>query len=259
MSFEYKGLSVHAEVIGSGKPLLILHGWGSSGAVMRPMAQSLALEQSRHLVDFPGFGRSSPPAEAWSVDDYADLVAAYIRHLDAGPVDLLVHSFGGRVALKLCARPEGKDLVGKVLITGGAGMKPRRKPMYYVRKWTASVLKAPIVLVPGPYTDAAHRWLRTTRAWKALGSGDYKTLDGVMRQVFVKTVTEFLEPCLPRIPHSVLLLWGADDDATPLYQAERMRDGIADAALVTIDAAGHYAFLDQPAKFRLIAEAFFKA
>lgn len=258
MSFEYKGQSVYVEIIGSGKPLLILHGWGSSGAVMRPMAQSLGLDQSRHLLDFPGFGRSSRPDEAWSVDAYADLVAAYIRHLDAGPVDLLVHSFGGRVALKLCARPEGKDLVNKVLITGGAGMKPRRKPMYYVRKWTASVLKAPIVLVPGPYKDAAHRWLRTTRAWTALGSGDYKTLDGVMRQVFVKTVTEFLEPCLPHIPHSVLLLWGVNDDATPLYQAERMRDGLANAALVTIDAAGHYAFTEQPGKFRLIAEAFFK-
>jgi pimeloyl-ACP methyl ester carboxylesterase len=256
MSFAYKGLPVHIETIGSGKPLLILHGWGSSGAVMRPMAQSMALDRSRHLLDFPGFGQSPSPAEAWSVDDYADLVAACIRHI-GGPVDLLAHSFGGRVALKLCARPEGKELVDKVLITGGAGMKPRRKPMYYIRKTAANLLKAPIALVPGTHKDAVHRWLRTTRVWKALGSGDYKTLDGVMRQIFVKTVTEFLEPCLPEIPHSVLLLWGAEDDATPLYQAERMRDGIADAALVTIEQAGHYAFLDQPGKFRLIADAFF--
>lgn len=259
MIFDHNGLAVHVETIGSGNPLLILHGWGSSGMVMRPIASSLKVDRTRHLIDFPGFGKTPAPPAPWSVDDYADLVAAYIRQLDAGPADLLAHSFGGRVALKLCARTDAASLVGKVLITGGAGMKPRRKPMFYVRKTLATVLKAPIALVPSAYKDRAHQALRSTRLWKSLGSGDYKTLDGVMRNVFVKTVSEFLEPCLPRIPHPVLLLWGADDDATPLYQAERMRDGLTNGALVVIDHAGHYAFLDQPHRFRLIAEAFYNA
>jgi len=79
-----------------------------------------------------------------------------------------------------------------------------------------------------------------------------------MRETFVKTVTEYLDSSLPSISQDILLLWGKNDDATPLYQAKRMEKGLKNAALVTIDQAGHYAFLDQPQKFKIISEAFLK-
>ncbi len=79
-----------------------------------------------------------------------------------------------------------------------------------------------------------------------------------MRETFVKSVTEHLDNCLPHIPHEVLLLWGRNDEATPLYQGQRMEKGIKNAALVTIDNADHYAFLDRPKHFASIARAFFE-
>jgi len=78
-----------------------------------------------------------------------------------------------------------------------------------------------------------------------------------MRQTFVKSVTEHLDQLLPDIDNEILLLWGENDDATPLYQAERMEKGLKNSALVVIDHAGHYAFLDKPKRFAAIAEAFF--
>jgi len=259
MQFHYGGLSVHVETLGEGKPLLFLHGWGVSGKVMRPLAASLKVNRTIYLIDLPGFGQTPSPPFPWRIDDYADLVAAFIRHLNVGSVDILAHSFGGRRTLKLCSRPADSPLVKSILITGGAGMKPRRKPTFYIKKYTAKTLKAPLQLLPQPLRDAALGKLRGTALWKALGSSDYQTLQGVMREVFVKTVSEYLEPCLPQIPQSTLLLWGLNDDSTPLYQAERMRDGMPNAALVTIEGAGHFAFLDQPHKFKAIAEAFFNA
>lgn len=80
-----------------------------------------------------------------------------------------------------------------------------------------------------------------------------------MRETFVKTVTEYLEPTLGKITNEVLLLWGANDSSTPIYQAKRMENGIKNAALVVIEEAGHYAFLDRPAQFALIAKAFYEA
>jgi pimeloyl-ACP methyl ester carboxylesterase len=171
---------------------------------------------------------------------------------------LLVHSFGGRIALKLCARDKAQPLIGKVLITGGAGMKPKRSFNYYLKKYTAKALKAPFAILPGSLRQKGLDKLRQTALWKSLASSDYSKLSGVMRETFVRTVTEYLEPCLPRIPHEVLLLWGRNDEAAPLYQAERMEKGIENAALVVIDHAGHYAFLDRPAHFVSIAKAFFK-
>jgi pimeloyl-ACP methyl ester carboxylesterase len=239
-------------------PLLILHGWGSDKQVMMPLAKELADIRDCYVLDLPGFGNSSVPQEVWYVDDYADLIQQFIQDLEIGTADLLVHSFGGRIALKLCARTEAKQFIGKVLITGGAGMKPKRDLSYYAKKYTAKLLKAPFYILPSNMRSKALNKLRQTSLWKALGSSDYNKLSGVMRKIFVQTVTEYLEPCLPDIPHEVLLLWGENDEAAPLYQAERMEKGIENAALVIIDHAGHYAFLDRPSHFASIAKTFFK-
>jgi pimeloyl-ACP methyl ester carboxylesterase len=149
--------------------------------------------------------------------------------------------------------------LGKVLITGGAGMKPKRPLKYYLKSYTAKTLKAPFMILPGNLRDRSLQWLRTTPAWKALGSSDYQNLSEIMRITFVKTVTEYLENCLSSIDHEVFLLWGKNDDATPLYQAQRMEEGIKNATLVSIENACHYAFLDQPQQFNAIAKAYFSA
>lgn len=256
--YHYKNLPVRYQKIGEGKPLIILHGWGSNGQVMMPLAGQVSALRSCYVIDLPGFGNTPAPDQPWSVDNYADLIQAFIQDLQLGEADLLVHSFGGRIALKLCGRDDAKSLIGKVLITGGAGMKPKRSPKYYFKKYTAKTLKAPFVILPGALRQKALQKLRQTVLWKSLGSSDYSKLSGVMRATFVRTVTEYLEPCLPNIPHEVLLLWGRNDEAAPLYQAERMEKGIKNAALVVIDNAGHYAFLDRPAHFVAISKAFFE-
>ena len=258
--YQYQNLSISYNRTGLKQehPLIILHGWGSSKQVMMPLAKELSELRDCYVLDLPGFGNSSVPQHSWSIDDYADFVQQFIQDLGIEQADLLVHSFGGRIALKLCARPTSKDLIQKVLITGGAGMKPRRDWSYYFKKYTAKTLKAPFYILPSNLRGKALNWLRQTPIWKALGSSDYSKLSGVMRDTFVKTVSEYLEPCLPKIPHEVLLLWGRNDEAAPLYQAERMAEGIEHAELVVIDHAGHYAFLDRPSHFASIAKAFFK-
>lgn len=160
--------------------------------------------------------------------------------------------------LKLLSDSNTSTLFDKVLITGGAGMKPKRGLGYYRRLYTAKLLKAPFLLLPGSLREKSLAWLRQTAVWKSLGSGEYKELSGVMRETFVKTVTEYLEPTLPKIQQEVFLLWGENDDATPVYQAKRMDDRLKNSALVTIPDAGHYAFLDQPQKFLAIAKAYFE-
>lgn len=239
-------------------PLLILHGWGSNKQVMMPLAKELSDIRDCYVLDLPGFGNSSVPQEAWDIDDYADLIQQFIRDLEIVTTDLLVHSFGGRITLKLCARDKDTQLIGKVLITGGAGMKPKRDFSYYIKKYTAKLLKAPFYILPSNMRSKALNKLRKTSLWKALGSSDYSKLSGIMRDTFVQTVNEYLEPCLPKISHEVLLLWGENDEAAPLYQAKRMEKRIKNAALVVIDHAGHYAFLDRPSHFASIAKAFFK-
>lgn len=50
-----------AEVLGSGAPVVMLHGWAMSGRVWRALAESLAEEYAVWLIDLPGHGRSTWP------------------------------------------------------------------------------------------------------------------------------------------------------------------------------------------------------
>lgn len=244
---------------GQGEPLLILHGWGVDSSVMVPLMNRLGSLRRCIALDFPGFGESPPPPVAWGVDDYAAMVREFMSAVALERCDILAHSFGGRVTLSLLAADPAGTAFSKILITGGAGMKPRRTWKFYYRRSLASLLKAPTYLLPTSLRAGALDRIRRTKIWKSLGSSDYQKLQGTMRETFVKTVNHFQEPLLPSIKHPILLLWGADDPATPLYQAQRLEQGLTNAALVTIDRAGHYAFLDQPAQFGAIAEAFFKS
>jgi len=255
--YNYNELSVATYTVGEGKPLIILHGWGSSSAVMMPLAQKLSAYRTCVLLDLPGFGETPEPPRAWAITDYADMVETFVNETYPGKeADFLVHSFGGRVLLKILSRPIQDIRIGKIIITGGAGLKPRRSLKFHVKRLSAKLLKMLIKLVPTSRRDAAMNKLRNTPLWKSLGSSDYRQLSGVMRETFVKSVTEFFDDELHKIDKEVLLLWGKDDAATPIDQAQRLEKGIENSALVEIDDAGHYAFLDQPSKFVAIVRAY---
>ncbi|REL24554.1 alpha/beta hydrolase [Rhodohalobacter sp. SW132] len=255
--FQYNGAETTWYQKGEGKPLIILHGWGSSSDVMKPAADKLSGIRNCVLVDLPGFGKSPEPPEAWGIGDYADMVSSLVRNeFPNQPVDYLVHSFGGRIILKLLSEQKRTLQIEKVIITGGAGLKPKRSLKFHVKRITAKLLKLPVKLVIPSKRETWMNRLRNTALWKSLGSSDYSKLSGVMRETFVKSVTEFFDDRLDEIPDEILLLWGTDDDATPMDQARRLEKGLKNSALVEIENAGHYAFLDQPAKFTAISRAY---
>ena len=254
-SFEDNSLAWHT--IGQGKPLLMLHGWGSSSKALHPLALKLQKIRTCYLLDMPGFGESPEPNASWSVDDYADIIEAFIKKtFPEDGIDLLAHSFGARVAIKLLGRKSVKEKIDKVIFTGAAGLKPKRKPNYYIKKYTAKTLKLPFYLLPGTWREKGLNRLRKTSVWKMLGSSDYQQLSGVMRETFVKTVTEYLDRDITRIEQEILLLWGENDKATPLEQGKRMESGFQQSTLIVIENAGHYAFLDRPAHFASIVKAY---
>jgi len=255
--YRYKELDIAYYTIGDGKPLIILHGWGSSSAVMIPLAKKLAGHRACVLIDLPGFGESPDPNTAWDVGDYSDMVLELVREKYPGKsVDFLVHSFGGRILLKILSMDTLPIQIEKMIITGGAGLKPKRSLSFYIKRLTAKLLKLPVKLIIPSKREAVMNRLRETALWKSLGSSDYQKLTGVMRKTFVKSVTEFFDDRLAGIDDEILLLWGKDDSATPIDQAKRLEKGLKNSALVEIENAGHYAFLDQPSQFKVIARAY---
>lgn len=221
-----------------GKPLLLLHGWGCDASTMRRVFFYFA-DKGRDVIaiDFPGFGRSPAPPAAFTIYDYAAITARFLETLGIREPDVIAHSFGGRVAIILASRA----LTGRVLITDGAGVKPRRGLGYYFKVGTYK-LKRKLGFKP-----------------KNAGSDDYRALPDDMKRVFVHVVNDYLDGLLTEINRPLLLVWGEKDRDTPLYMAKRIRKKARDCAVIVMKDCGHFAFLENFAEFVTIADAFFEA
>ena len=248
------GVKLYYERTGSGAPLLLLHGWGGKAASFLPVTRDFSAARTVYAVDFPGHGNSPEPPEPWSVTEYMELIWAFMRRMDIVGCDIIAHSFGGRVALLLAATyPEG---VGRMVLTGCAGLLPRAGGRRSMRARAYRALRA---LADNALT---RRLLgEHMDAWREalvqrFGSADYRALSPTMRPTFNRIVRQDLRPILPKVRASVLLIWGVNDDSTPLWLGEEMEREIPDAALIRLEGCGHFAYLERYADFRAIAWKF---
>ena len=248
-SFDYEDLHLETSGPGDGAPVLLLHGWGSSAALMRPVAQALEDRYRIYNLDLPGHGHSPAPPEPWGVPEHAALIRRLIEERIGAPVTIVGHSNGGRIALFMASDPEMAPLVHRLALISPSGIPTRRGASYYVRKYLARALKAPFAVLPPRLRDFGLDWLRHSLVWRALGSSDYRQLQGVMRETFVKTVNCYLQDRVHRITAPTLLFWGDHDEAVQRYQMQVLVARIPDAGLVVLEGAGHYGYLNDPDTF----------
>lgn len=250
---EIDGLRLHYAESGNenGMPVVLMHGWGCNLSTVRSIAA--ILEPGMHVfnVDLPGHGQSDEPSDVWGVDAYTRLIEKFIERLGLKHVTLIGHSFGGRIGILLSSR---NDCVRKLVLVDAAGIKPKRKPKYYLKVYSYKTLKHILPLLFGKKIGG--RLLEKYRG-KA-GSADYRNSSPMMRAVMSRCVNEDLKSVMPRIKAPTLLIWGSDDTATPLSDAKTMERLIPDAGLVNFPGCGHYSFLDNPGGFRAVMREFFK-
>lgn len=256
MYIEANGCRVYFEEAGKGAPLLLLHGWGVSGEIFRPLFFRFAKNRHVRVLDFPGFGLSPAPdisgapdvpgENVWGTKEYADTLLEILGSWGWRGTDLLAHSFGCRVTLRALEKDGG--CFGKIVFTGAAGLR-RKGNVPLSKKIIASAGKVAGMFGPPGV------WLKNA-VYSRVGSPDYLAAEGVMRSILVKVVNEDLSAILPGIKNETLLLWGEDDDSTPLEMAGEMERLMRSARLVSIPGAGHYAFVEQAEEFMRQTEDF---
>jgi pimeloyl-ACP methyl ester carboxylesterase len=224
--------------------ILILHGWGCDESVYAVLFEHLSKNYNVVLPELPGFGKTPEPPAAWGVGEYADYVEEFVKNSDINPEIIIAHSLGCRIATKLLSHkrltPE------KVVFTGAAGIKPKRTVLQKMRTRIFKIKR--FFVKPFPKL--------TEKMRMKYGSADYRNASPIMRQCLVKIVNEDLTDLLPKISCETLLIWGENDDSTPLCDGRLMEKKIPDAGLAVIKNAGHYAFLEQPALFLKILDSY---
>ena len=235
-------------VEGEGLPVILMHGWGCNHSTLTSIEQQLSRGFKVYNVDFPGFGNSDEPTSVWGVEEYTRLIEDFARQEHIENPILLGHSFGGRVGILFASR----NKVRKLILVDAAGVKPRRSLRYYYKVYSYKAVKRLLLFFLGKQRGEAA--LNRYRA--KVGSSDYSSASPMMRAILSKVVNEDLTGVMPGISCPTLLIWGANDTATPLSDAKTMEKLIPDAGLVSFDGVGHYSFLENPFQFAAVLKSF---
>lgn len=252
MYVEINGLNINYTDYGSGKTILLLHGWGSSLEVWNRISEFYKANGNYRIValDFPGCGKSPLPEKALVLDDYTNLVIGFCRYLKIENPIIFGHSNGGRVALSLLG--QGLITAEKVVLFGSAGIKAKASPKKVLKikafKTAKFFLTLPFIK---NYTEDL---LNKTRAF--FGSSDYNNAPEVMRKTLVSLVNSDISELLPNITVPTLLIWGSNDTAVPLSDAKKMEKLIPDAGLCVLEGCGHFAFIEKPYDVEMILKSF---
>lgn len=217
--------------------LLFLHGWGTDRSSFLPIINNLKENVRIVSIDFPGFGQSEEPKKIYGVKDYAELVDEFINKLELKNILIVAHSFGGRVSFYLS---QMNQEVNKMLLTGAAGIKPKREWKYQLGVLNYKFQK---LLIRTPFYFQYKEDLFANS-----GSEDYKKASPVMKQVLIKVVNEDLSFLFSQITQKTILFWGEDDLAVPLSDAKKMQEEILNSELIVVEGS-HYAFLENVEKF----------
>lgn len=231
-------LLTHYEVQGTGKTVLLLHGWGDSATGLRGLQQALAKTYRVIAVDLPGFGATEAPKAVWGLSEYAHFVAKFLGKIDSAPLHLLVgHSNGGAIAIRGLASGTLKSR--KLVLLASAGIRSEYKGRVKVLRYLTKAGK--VLTMPLP------KRVKTTLRQKV-----YRTVGSDMlvaehlQETFKKVVTDDVREDAARLDLPVLLIYGEHDEATPVWFGEILHQQIVGSTLEVLPGAAHFVHLDRP-------------
>lgn len=250
MEITVKGLNIKYIEKGTGEPILMLHGWGSSNRFFENIINLLSEKYRVIAPNFPGCDGSETMKSPWDIDDYCDFTVELCEKLNIENPILIGHSHGGRVIMKLVGTR--RLTPKKAVLLDSAGLIPKKTFKQKMRIKTYKTVKKVLTLpVIKNYSGGL-----LEKAKNHFGSADYKSAPEVLRKTLVSLVNTDLRDLLPNINCPTLLIWGENDTDTPLSDAKIIESEIKDAGLCVIKNAGHFAFFEKPYEVLPILKSF---
>jgi 3-oxoadipate enol-lactonase len=242
------GVELYYEIHGTGEPVLMIHGLGSSTRDWDLQVPALATRFKVITYDVRGHGRSEKPKQQYSVKLFADDAAALIRALDVGPVHVIGISMGGMIAFQLAV--DTPELVRSLVIANSGPAMPIKTFAQRLMIWT----RVAIVRVQGmrkmgqvlatrllPKPEHAAARAQFVERWAA---NDPRAYLSALRGLINWSVMD----ALPAIDRPVLVLTG-DQDYTPIAIKQAYTAMMKHAELIVIDDARHFTPIERPEPF----------
>lgn len=252
--------------MGSGRPILLVHGVGGSWRSWEPVLAPLSLHRQVVAVDLPGFGASAPLDGEPSIGKLADAVAAFIEDAGLRGIDAVGSSLGARIVLELGRRGGSVDRV--VALDPGGFWGPFERHAFYLstsasmralrllRPWLQALLRSrtgrSLLLARLSARPAAVQ--PATALAEMRGYASMRALNRLLFQL------AYREPNLGAPQgsfHQPLVIgWGCEDRICPPSQAPRALALFPDARLHWFEHCGHFPQWDAPEEtVRLVLES----
>jgi pimeloyl-ACP methyl ester carboxylesterase len=243
--------------LGSGQPIVLLHGFCGSSAYWEQVAPLLSGAGRIILPDLRGHGQSSAPEqEIYTMEAYAADIEQLLITLEADRPLVLGHSLGGYITLAL-AEKMGARLAGFGLIHSTAetdtpqGRDGRDKGIATIREAGIATFVdglVPKLFAPGHLDSMPEQVERAkTIGYATSAAAACATQRGMKERADRNAVlAQALTP--------VLLVAGAQDGVVP---PERTFSTVHESfTCATLEAAGHMSMLETPTELAEIIRAF---
>jgi pimeloyl-ACP methyl ester carboxylesterase len=190
-----------------GTPLVAVHGGFGVVEAWGGVLERLAAHRRVVAVEPQGHGRTADVDRPFSWDALADDVAALVRHLDLGPVDLMGYSLGGGVCLRATIRHP--ELVRRLVVVAA----PCRR-----EGWLPDVLEG-----MAGVSSAGFEWMRQSPVYDAYAAvaPDVDAFPALMDKTgdLLRTPYDWSDE-VRAVTAPVLLAYGDCDSVPPAHAAE---------------------------------------
>jgi pimeloyl-[acyl-carrier protein] methyl ester esterase len=244
-------MNLQVESLGSGNPLLLIHGWGMHSGMWGQVAEQLALTHRVHLVDLPGHGGSKACA-SYELDTLVRQLSAQFN----GPLTVCGWSLGGQLALRWAQLQPAQ--VQKLILVATT-------PCFVQHEgWSCAMAADTLQEFAASLLQNHALTLKRFLALQLRGSEHERELLLDLRtRLFAKGEPDMdalkgglnilrdtdLRDQLAQISQPTLLIAGERDTLTPSAASEYMVKTIPNARLQTIAGAAHAPFLSHPQIF----------
>jgi pimeloyl-ACP methyl ester carboxylesterase len=264
---EVDNLCIHYWDEGSGPTVLLVHGVGVSVESWSPTIEGLSTKYRLIAFDIPGFGKSARSArrDIYSLKYSGWLIKSFVDKLGITQFALAGNSLGGILAIQLALTYP--NIVKKLILVDSAGLGHEINPgASLVTIWPIGEL---VIHPTRPFV--------TFLAKSLLYNDELVTDEFVDRMLMISQIPGTKEAMLRilrtgvnitgqfqlfnkselcKIAVPTMIVWGRQDKALPMSQAESALQAIPNARAVILDKAGHAPQLDRPETFNQLLSEF---
>lgn len=260
-----ENVKIHVEDIGSGQPVVFLHGWPLNNKAFEYQTNLLAKNGFRYIgVDMRGYGKSDKPWSGYDYDTMAKDLEAVVNELRLEQFVLAGFSMGGPIAIRYLTK-FGQDNVAKLLLMGAAapiftqrddfnvGMKPEEVDDIIAqieKDRPAFLAEFADLFFEQKHSPQFLDWFQSL----ALEAGAHSTLNSA-----VALRDEDLRGELSSITVPIAIFHGKKDQICPYELGEILDKEIPNSVLVPFKDSGHGINADEPERFNNELLSFLKS